>query len=271
MEKNTNLGIVIGIVLVSFLSYINNKTPFVNSLQGFIQDVFVSPKNIIYDLGKNNEQNLSEVEKYNKELEQKLIDYENLKKDNEAFRSQFDSDLTPIKSELTGVENSTVTIDNLIPARVIGTKGRVNNPDKLIIDKGEDDGVEMGAGVVFEKNLVGKIGRISKKYSVVILPLNRDFSTVGKTLEGNAQGIVQGEDGLTLFDRVLITDQLIQGDLILTKGDVMEGGVGISPGLVVGKIIEVNKGDSNPFQEAQVKSLVDYSKLNLVFVIGKIK
>ena len=70
-----------------------------------------------------------------------------------------------------------------------------------------------------------------------------------------------------ILDNVLLTENLKNGDLVLTKGDVNLNGEGFLPGLIVGKIISVEKSPSALFQKAQVEGLVDVTKLSTVFVI----
>jgi rod shape-determining protein MreC len=66
---------------------------------------------------------------------------------------------------------------------------------------------------------------------------------------------------------VVLSEKLEKDDLVRTKGDVDERGQGFPPDLIVGKIISVNKQPSALFQSAEVKSLVDFSRLSTVFVI----
>lgn len=70
-----------------------------------------------------------------------------------------------------------------------------------------------------------------------------------------------------MLDNVVLAEGLEKDDLVSTKGDTDENGLGFPPDLVVGKIVSVNKKASNLFQSADIRSLVDFNKLETVFVI----
>jgi len=69
------------------------------------------------------------------------------------------------------------------------------------------------------------------------------------------------------LDKVVITDELEKGHLIVSKGEVEKNGIGIPPDLIIGKIKSVNKSDNKPFQNAEIESLINYSQLEVVFVL----
>ena len=70
-----------------------------------------------------------------------------------------------------------------------------------------------------------------------------------------------------VLDNVVLSDTIENTDLVETKGDVDANGNGYPPHLIVGKILSVNKKTSALFQSALVGSLVDVSKLDVVFVM----
>lgn len=154
----------------------------------------------------------------------------------------------------------------LLPSKIIGFQGKYSNPSTLIISKGKNDGIKEGMAVISGKELVGKTGKVSSNFSSITLVNNENFSTVGKTGQG-ALGIIKGENDFVLFDRVVITDKLSNDNAVMTKGDINDQGSGIPPDLIVGKIISINKGESKPFQSAEIKPLIDFSRLETVFVV----
>lgn len=256
--------VLVFFLLLSFLVFLNNKTSFVYNAAGFVQKLFTPPMGYLYNLKVNitnsslsvNEQ-VKTLKIENNNLAQKIVDYENLKSDNNALRDQF--------------QKGNIRTQQLLPAKVIGFLGRYEFPDSLIIDKGQADGVGIGYAVISEKNLVGVIKVSSKFFSSVALLHNKDFSVLGKTISGSAIGILQGERDFVLFDKVAITDNLQKGDIITTKGEVNDRGFGIPPDIIAGKVATVNKSENKPFQNAKIVSLIDYPKLGIVFVVGKIQ
>lgn len=146
-------------------------------------------------------------------------------------------------------------LKNQIPAVVLGT-GRF-----LEIGVGTDQGAKLGQTVVYRDNLVGKIIKISSQISFVQLPTDPEARIAAKV--GVVRGLVKGE-----FNSAIIISQIAQNeeirpeDLVLTSG---EGG-GYWPGLTIGRIVIVKPGQNGIFKEAEVAPLIDYSKLEIVYV-----
>lgn len=257
--KNKTIYALILLILFSLVILIAKKTPVVNSFAGFAQKVFNYPRLFFYKTKININQynasssDLEKIKQENVKLVQKMADYEKVKSDNNALRSQFESGADPMWQ--------------IMPSRVIGFLGRSYFPDSLIIDKGEQDGLQVGSGVIFGKNLIGKVQKVSKYYSKIILVTNKDFSILAKTSSSNALGVIKGEEDFLLLDNVLITDNISDSDIIFTRGEVNDKGLGIPPDIIIGKVSSVYKQDNKPFQNAKVNSLVDFSKLTIVFVI----
>lgn len=187
---------------------------------------------------------------------QKSVDVGNLEKDNAALRDQFEKGVLPSK--------------NLLPSTVIGTPSFVpgiSPPEYYVLDKGTESGVAAGQQVLYKNNLVGKIETAGPFTSRVTLLTNSTLRFTALTSETNALGVVKGEgEGKILLDNVVLSDTLKKGDLVLTKGDMTEDGQGVPPGIVLGKIISVQKKASAVFQTAKVQSLLDFGKLRTVFI-----
>jgi rod shape-determining protein MreC len=188
----------------------------------------------------------------------KLVDEQKLTADNKALRDQF--------------ETQNPQSSSLIPANIIGAPGFLPGfsvPEVLVIDKGEKDGVKAGEAVVVKDNLVGKIEKVSKNFSTVILVTNLASSFTVKTMQTQAEGVLKGQGGgRMILDNVLLSDNLQKGDMVLTAGNVNENGAGFLPNLIVGKIQNVSKNASDLFQKAEIQSLLSLTKINMVFVIS---
>ena len=189
-------------------------------------------------------------------LVSKLVDQEKLQKENAALLSQF--------------QTQEPKVYNLLPSKIVGAPGfipGVTTPSNLILDKGEKDNVRVGDSVVLKNNLVGKISKISSYLSKVDLVTNSSFVFPAKTING-AIGVVRGGGGdkITL-DNVLPSQNLKKNELVLTKGNVNIDGIGIPGDLVVGKIQSIEKVPTAIFQRAAVKSLINFTKLSIVFVV----
>lgn len=194
----------------------------------------------------------TEVEKLKEEnaaLYKKLVNQQELERENSALRDQFRT-IFPVSS-------------TLLPAKIIGAPSfipGVNAPESFTLDKGTKDKVKVGQAVIFKDNLIGKISRVSLSLSVVELLTNKDSLLTVRTLKTNALGVVKGQgNGEMILENVLLSENLMVLDVVETLDD---------PGnLVVGKIESVDKKPSSLFQAAKIKSIIDFSKLSTVFII----
>jgi rod shape-determining protein MreC len=104
--------------------------------------------------------------------------------------------------------------------------------------------------------------------SGIYLLTDKELSFTGKTTKNSVTGVVKGVGGGRIFfGNVVLADKLDKNDTVTTKGDITGDGGGYPPDLIVGKITSVSKKDSALFQTAELKSLVDFSKLRIVFVM----
>ena len=135
----------------------------------------------------------------------------------------------------------------------------------LEIDKGSDDGIAEGMSVIVSKGiLVGRIQQVSKNSSKVMLLTNPKSTINIMTVESGAKGVAKGEYGLgIIFDMVLQTDSINMGDSVITSGI----GGDIPRGLYVGTIQEIHQSDDHLFQQAVLTAPIQFSKLQMVFVI----
>lgn len=148
------------------------------------------------------------------------------------------------------------------PARITG-----HDPSNLIeairIDQGRRDGVMPGMAVVTARGLVGRVIEVGESWSKILLLLDESSAVAALVQESRATGVVEGVAN-DLIIRYIPHEQSIEpGDIILTSG---LGGE-FPKGLVVGTVEEVRKHDVDPYQEATVRSPIDFTQLEYVFVI----
>lgn len=256
MRKRLTITLLILLVISSIILFNNTISPL-GPIQNFIQGIFSAPKSWIYRTQRHiftsKKDEVAQLEEENKKLIGQMVDYKKIKEDNTALKSQMSLD-----------EGASL---KMIEASIVGYEGNNRRPGKLILDKGSEDGLKKNMTVVSEKNVVGKIGQVTPKFSTVIVPLSPEFSDVGKTIRANTEGIISGQQDFILYDHILITDNIQNGDIVVTKGSTAVDGTGLRPDLVVGKVKAVSRQETQPFQTAEIESLIDYSKLTNVFVI----
>ena len=134
----------------------------------------------------------------------------------------------------------------------------------VVIDKGADEGVQMGMPVVTPDGIAGLVIDASDSYAKVLLITDQNSALDALTQTTRARGIVKGESsGKLRFDFVLRRHNITAGDIIIASG--LDG---VFPkGLRVGYVHEVIKPNSGIYQEVSVTPYVDFEKLEEVLVI----
>jgi rod shape-determining protein MreC len=192
---------------------------------------------------KSGASKISYLEQRVRELTVEAEKVNNLTLENESLRSQLGVPVSKNKK--------------IVMANVVGTS--VN----LLIDKGQKDGIKEGLPVVYKDILVGKTTKVLENSSTVLILTDPSSKVTVTTSKTKAKGLLIGQFGVgVLMDKVVSEDVLSSEDVVVTSGED-----GIIKGLLVGKIAEVKKEDAGVFQSAKISLLLDYQKLNQVFVI----
>lgn len=150
----------------------------------------------------------------------------------------------------------------LILAEVIG-----RDPDQIydsiIIDVGEDKGIQKDLPVVTAKGLVGHVAQVGQSSSIVRLIMRSRVSAAVQNRE-RAQGIVSWVQGKRFkLGMVEANSEIKLGDRVVSSGL----GGRYPKGILIGYVTEVSDKQSNPlFLEVQIESSVDFLKLEEVFV-----
>jgi rod shape-determining protein MreC len=246
-KRATIFPVFIGFFLLSLFIFFFLSKP----IAGVLESVTVPIQRTLFGSVRKPAENKTDVEKLRDENSNLLIELakqKELEKENKALRDQFN---------LSGVSSQT-----LLPAEIIGT-----GDGSFIIDKGSSDGVKKGNVIVVKDNLIGRVVDASSHVSVVHLVTKGDVLLSAQTAKTQTVGVIKGMGDTMIFGNVVQSDKLDKGDVVITRGDVDKSGNGYPPHLVIGKITSVNKRASALFQVAEVKSLVDLSKVELVFVM----
>ncbi len=151
----------------------------------------------------------------------------------------------------------------LLSAEVIG-KDPVGELDYLIIDRGSQDGLQVGMPVVAPEGLIGRVSQVAQASSRIMLITDPSSSVTGIVQSSRSSGLVEGETGHYLVMRYIPQeDTITEGDVVLTSG---LGSV-FPKGLVIGQIIEVSRQDIDMFQTATLVPSVNLFDLESVMVI----
>ncbi len=138
--------------------------------------------------------------------------------------------------------------------------------DSLTINKGIKDGVFDGLAVVSGQGvIIGKVEKASDNFSKVCLA-NSDNCKFAVTILNDTEpsGLTEGDLGLTIKMNLIPQDKIInKGDIVVTSGLEKH----IPNGLVIGRVIEVDKNDNEPWQNATIEPIIDSGELTIVSVL----
>jgi rod shape-determining protein MreC len=153
-------------------------------------------------------------------------------------------------------------ISKTMGAQVIGSSGSEQSRS-IYIDKGSRDGVKQDMAVITAEGVVGKVLRVFRATSQVLL-VNDQTSGVGAILEkSRLQGVLRGTAlGEVVLEKVMSDETVQPGEKVVTSG-----GDQIFPkGLPVGTVTKVSPGPEL-FLNIRVRPAVDLGRLEEVLVI----
>ena len=143
----------------------------------------------------------------------------------------------------------------------VDTAGFVN---AIQINCGWRDGLDLLDPVVTELGLVGRVVKLSATGAEVQLLTDPNSAVNARLQTTREDGVVRGQLTGDLIMSFLPLDAEVQeGDLVMTNGL----GQTLPAGLVVGRVLSVAISENELYQEARVRSLVDFGRLEIVQVI----
>ena len=155
----------------------------------------------------------------------------------------------------------------LIPAKVVSNElGKIDN--LMTIDRGKDDGVDVGMGVACGRGVVGVTYLVSDHYSVVIPVLNTYASRISCAIRGYGYfGVLRwyGEDaGYAYVEDIPRHARFKRGDWVETNGYSSI----FPPGVLVGQIVEVYNARDGLSYKLKVRLSTDFGNVRDVVVIS---
>jgi len=150
-----------------------------------------------------------------------------------------------------------------IIARVIGRDSN-NFLNFVMVDLGSRHGIEVGMPVMNNQGLVGRISEVTNTSSKVLL-ISDPLSTVNAILQSSRlTGVVNGVAG-----GEPVMGFIPQGSLVGVGEIVLSSGLGgnFPKGIPIGQVIEVRQRDFEVFQEAIVRPIVDFGRLESVLIV----
>jgi rod shape-determining protein MreC len=228
-----------------------------NSVQGGIFKLNSGAKNwvsFIFNFSNVKKEN-EELKKKNSELENKLVDYEAEKSENDKLREMFNFKNQRSEYDYVGCD-------------IIG-KSPSGMLDQFIINKGSKDGIEKHMIAITSEGLVGQVTTIGSNWSIVQTLANENLDVSGEVESTNDNnGIVKGyiDSGNRLLAKLYylpLDSNIKKGDTILTSG---LGGL-YPKGIRIGSVIGIEEDKGKVMKNAVIKPYVDFNKLEEVFIV----
>ncbi len=135
----------------------------------------------------------------------------------------------------------------------------------IILDKGSQDGVFVGMPVESARGLVGQVFRTTDHSAMVLLVTDNISSIPARMGDSRATGIVRGGGlgGAATLDWVDLEAQVDIGEVVYTSGL----GGRFPQDMVIGRVTDVERRESDLFQQATIQPAVNFDSLEMVFVI----
>ncbi|OGC70416.1 rod shape-determining protein MreC [candidate division WWE3 bacterium RIFOXYC1_FULL_39_7] len=187
------------------------------------------------------------------ELNSKLLELTNLKKENELLREQ--------------LKLNKISTDDykLVLAKVMGNPKDLTS-GTVILDKGTKYGIKQGDNVILHSNLVGVVSDVTynRAYVELITSPNMSFTVYNLNSVDKSEALAVGKYGSSIsVERILPKERIQVEDMIVTSG---KDGIFL-PDFVVGKVTGVSEDPAQPLKTASAVTLLDFSKLDRVFVV----
>jgi rod shape-determining protein MreC len=179
--------------------------------------------------------------------------------------------LKPENDELTALLQLQGGFDHqTVAARVTGRE-TLETRRVVSLDKGTDDGIEMGDVVVTKGGaLAGRVTDVGPTFAKVTLISDGTSTVVGKLLESGETGDIVGQAGGVLIMRNI--DSAVQvgvDEEVFTAGLELAGGIR-SPypaGLIVGSVVDVERDANDVVQTAFLAPAAELESFGLALVI----
>ncbi|GAB4570779.1 MAG: hypothetical protein Kow0077_05760 [Anaerolineae bacterium] len=133
----------------------------------------------------------------------------------------------------------------------------------VFINRGARDGLTEGMPVVTENGLVGRVIRVSANASQVLLITDPNSAVNARMLNSRAEGSVIGQSSGLRMTYIDLNAVIQVGDTVITSGL----GGNFPEGIIIGQVTSIRQFEFELFQEAEVRSLNDFERLETVLVI----
>ena len=157
---------------------------------------------------------------------------------------------------------------NYISTNIIHYSGD-NVLDGYVVDKGSDDGIEVGMVVVAAQGLVGRVSKVANNWSIIQCIINENIKVSVMPENGRQNnGILEGyksskKEVLTKVNYLPMDADVKEGDVIITSGL----GLVYPKEIRIGEVVSVEEDKLKVMKSVIVKPFVDFEKLEELFIV----
>lgn len=143
------------------------------------------------------------------------------------------------------------------------SQGRDPALNKLIIDKGAKDGVEIGMAALHGEGMVGQVTSVQRSAAEIGLLGGSDVTMPVMVARTGVRTLLYGENGMLNLRYFPVNQDLRLNDLLVTSGvdDQYEAGIPIA------KITTLTKNFGDPYYKVKIEPLVDAASVSRVMII----
>lgn len=211
-----------------------------SSIGGFFSD--------LGSIGKLSYDNEKLTEKNNL-LEAEVIELKEYKHENEILKQELDFVANKKEKELIGAKIISREISPYL--------------QNILIDKGKKDGVMEKQILLSQGYLVGVVSQVFDDYSQAELITSSQTIIPVILQETRATGLLRSKLEGMYIENITIDQEIKKDEAVLTS-NLSEN---ISQDIPIGKVNEITRHESEIFQTIKVKSPIEFSKLEFVFVL----
>ena len=207
-------------------------------------------------------------------IKSSITNYFNLREENEILIDENTRIRIQLESYKSKVINQNIDTNSILSKYYFVSAKVINNSfsktkNKLTIDKGERDSIQLDLGVITSKGIVGIIDNVSNKYSTIqsILNTNSQINAKLKNAKHFGSLVWNTEDPnvIQLIDIPRLASVKI-GDTIVTGGKST-----IFPeGILIGAVIDFELTEDENSQNLNIQLFNDMTNLQHVYIIDNL-
>ncbi|GAB3966254.1 rod shape-determining protein MreC [Spirosoma terrae] len=150
-------------------------------------------------------------------------------------------------------------------AKVVNNTTQFAN-NYITIDKGTDDGIRPGMGVISPTGIVGKVKICNRNFSVITSILHSDYLVSSQLIKAGEIGTSKwdGVDPhLIKLNDISLTKKVSKGDSVVTS----ERNSTFPPGILIGRVRSVGIQPNKVFHDLTLDLATNFSSLAFVYVV----